>query len=68
MDKNVAIIGASGAIGNAFVEHYSNDQSVKNVYAFSRKRQSYENKKVQSFEYDKNNEVTARRYLCILSN
>ena len=43
MDKNVAIIGASGAIGNAFVEHYSKDQSVKNVYAFSRKhkRKSY---------------------------
>ena len=34
MDRNVAIIGASGAIGNAFVEHYSNDQSIKNVFAF----------------------------------
>ena len=56
MDKNVAIIGASGAIGNAFVEHYSNDQSIKNVYAFSRKRQSYENKKVQSFELDIENQ------------
>ena len=56
MDKNVAIIGASGAIGNAFVEYYSNDQSVKNVYAFSRKKQSYENKKVQSFELDIENQ------------
>jgi dihydrodipicolinate reductase len=50
MDKSVAIIGASGAIGSAFVEYYSNDQSVKNVFAFSRKKQSYENKKVQSFD------------------
>ena len=56
MDKNVAIIGASGAIGNAFVEHYANDQSVKNVYAFSRKKQSYANKKVQSFDLDIENQ------------
>jgi len=56
MDKNVAIIGASGAIGNAFVEHYSKDQSVKNVYAFSRKKQSHENKKVQTFELDIENQ------------
>lgn len=56
MDKNVAIIGASGAIGNAFVEHYSNDQSVKNVYAFSRKHKSYKDKKVHSFELDIENQ------------
>ena len=56
MDKNVAIIGASGAIGNAFVEHYSDDQSVNKVFAFSRKKQSYENKKVQSFELDIENQ------------
>ena len=56
MDKNVAIIGASGAIGNAFLEHYSNDQSVKNVYAFSRKHKSYEDKKVHSFELDIENQ------------
>jgi NAD(P)-dependent dehydrogenase (short-subunit alcohol dehydrogenase family) len=56
MDKNVAIIGASGAIGNAFVEHYSADQSVKNVFAFSRKKQSYENNKVHSFNLDIENQ------------
>ena len=56
MDKNVAIIGASGAIGNAFVEHYSNDQSVKNVFTFSRKKQTYKNQKIQSFELDIENQ------------
>ena len=56
MDRNVAIIGASGAIRNAFVEHYSADQSVKNVFAFSRKKQSYENNKVQSFDLDIENQ------------
>ena len=52
MNKNIAVIGASGAIGNAFIEHYSNDQSVKTVYAFSRKKQSYESEKIKSFELD----------------
>jgi len=52
MNKNIAVIGASGAIGNAFIEHYSNDQSVKNVYAFSREKQSYESEKIKSFELD----------------
>jgi aspartate-semialdehyde dehydrogenase len=37
MDKNVAIIGASGAIGNAFVEHYSDDQSVNKFLHFQEK-------------------------------
>jgi NAD(P)-dependent dehydrogenase (short-subunit alcohol dehydrogenase family) len=60
MEKNVAIIGASGAIGNAFVEHYSNDQSVKNVFAFSRKKHSYENKKIQSFDLDIENQESIR--------
>ena len=60
MDKNVAIIGASGAIGNAFVEHYSNDLSIKNVFAFSRKKQSYENNKIQSFDLDIENQESIR--------
>ena len=60
MDRNVAIIGASGAIGNAFVEHYSNDPSIKNVFAFSRKKQSYENNKIQSFDLDIENQESIR--------
>jgi hypothetical protein len=32
MSKNIAIIGSSGAIGNAFVEHYLKDSSVENIY------------------------------------
>ena len=56
MNKNIAVIGASGAIGNAFVEYYSNDQSVNTVYAFSRNKQSYENKKIQSYELEIENQ------------
>ena len=61
MNKNIAVIGASGAIGNAFVEHYSNDQSVNAVYAFSRSKQSYENKKVQSFDLDIENQESIQK-------
>ena len=56
MSKNVAIIGASGAIGGAFVDHYSKDGSVNTIYAFSRKKQSYENKKIHSFALDIENQ------------
>lgn len=56
MSKNVAIIGASGAIGGAFVDHYSKDGSVNTIYAFSRKKQSYENKKILSFALDIENQ------------
>jgi NAD(P)-dependent dehydrogenase (short-subunit alcohol dehydrogenase family) len=56
MSKNVAIIGASGAIGGAFVDHYSKDGSVNTIYAFSRKKQSYENKKIRSFALDIENQ------------
>ena len=33
---NVAVIGASGAIGKAFVKHFLNDAFVEEIYAFSR--------------------------------
>ena len=56
MSKNVAIIGASGAIGGAFVDHYSKDGSVNTIYAFSRKKQTYENKKIRSFALDIENQ------------
>jgi len=56
MNKNIAVIGASGAIGNAFIEYYSNDQSVNTVYAFSRNKKSYENKKIQSYELEIENQ------------
>ena len=36
--KNVAIIGASGALGKALVENLSKDDDTKNIFAFSRKK------------------------------
>ena len=54
--KNVVVVGATGAIGKAFVEYYSKEESVDNVFAFSRKEISFENKKIKSFDLDIENQ------------
>jgi len=52
MSKNIAIIGSSGAIGNAFVEHYLKDNAVEKIFSFSRNVNSHTSKKVYSFDID----------------
>ena len=52
MSKNIAIIGSSGAIGNAFVEHYLKDNSIQNIFTFSRNAAVHSSNKVSSFEID----------------
>ena len=52
MSKNIAIIGSSGAIGNAFVERYVKDSSVENIFTFSRNATDHVSEKVTSFEID----------------
>jgi len=52
MSKNIAIIGSSGAIGNAFVEHYIKVSSVENIFTFSRSAADHVSEKVTSFEID----------------
>jgi len=36
MNKNVAVIGSSGAIGNAISKILQDDESVKSIYNFSK--------------------------------
>lgn len=60
MDKKIAVIGASGAIGSAFVEYYSKDESVKTVYACSRNKQSYDNNRIKSLELDIENQESIK--------
>ena len=43
---NIAIIGASGAIGSPFVEQFSNQSQVNKIYAFSRSEKAFSSKKV----------------------
>jgi len=52
MSKNIAIIGSSGAIGNAFVEHYLKDNAVEKIFSFSRSVNSHTSKKIYSFDID----------------
>ena len=56
--KNIVIVGATGAIGKAFLEHYVKDELVENVFAFSRKKISFENRKIKSFDLDIENQTS----------
>ena len=48
---NIAIIGANGGIGNAFVQHYIQDKE-NNVFAFSRGEYAYEGANCYLINYD----------------
>jgi len=56
--KNVAVIGSSGAIGKAFIDSYINDDDVENIFSFSRTGLSIEDKKLQSFFIDIEDETS----------
>lgn len=56
--KNIVIVGATGAIGKAFLEYYVKDDLVENVFAFSRKKISFENRKIKSFDLDIENQAS----------
>jgi NAD(P)-dependent dehydrogenase (short-subunit alcohol dehydrogenase family) len=59
--KKVAVIGSSGAIGNAFLEHYIKDESVENIFSFSRSNLSIENNKVIHCLIDVENEASIQK-------
>ena len=54
--RKVAVIGSSGAIGRAFVDHYINDLSVNSIFSFSRSSIGIDNNKVKHFSIDIENE------------
>ena len=58
--KNIVIVGATGAIGKAFVEHYSKDDLVDHVFTFSRKKISSKNTKIKSFNLDIENQASIK--------
>ena len=55
--RNVVVVGASGAIGKAFVDYYSKDESVENVFAFSSKKINFATRKIKSFDLDIENQT-----------
>ena len=54
--RKVAVIGSSGAIGSAFVNHYINDLSINSIFSFSRSSIGIDNNKVKHFLIDIENE------------
>ena len=56
--KNVAIFGASGAIGSAFIDVFSSIDSIENIYAFSRSNASFSSQKVVNTTFDYLDEST----------
>lgn len=53
---NIAVIGASGGIGRAFVQHLQNLDNIESIYAFSRSAQSFTSPKVTTGFLDFENE------------
>ena len=51
-DMNVAVIGASGGIGNQIVEQLARHDSVKTIYALSRSQTSFSSEKVKWLPLD----------------
>ena len=56
--KNVAIFGASGAIGAAFLSNLKEFDSIENIYTFSRSKQIYSHAKISHNLIDYTNEAT----------
>ena len=57
-DCNVAVIGASGGVGQAFVELLADDEKVGGVYAFSRTPTEFDQDKVQGHFLDLTDEAS----------
>ena len=61
MKKNVAVIGSSGAIGNAISKILQNNESIETVYNFSRSTSIKSSKKEKNFFIDIENEDSIKR-------
>lgn len=58
--RNIAIIGATGGIGQAFIEKYCQDASIENIYAFSRQPIPKADK-ITPIEIDITNEISIEK-------
>jgi NAD(P)-dependent dehydrogenase (short-subunit alcohol dehydrogenase family) len=50
--KNIAIIGATGGIGQAFVEHFAASEKIECIYACSRSHHEYNDSRIISIDLD----------------
>ena len=61
MKKIVAVIGSSGAIGNAISNRLLEDDSVETIYKFSRSQKSKDNQKEKNFFIDIEDENSIKK-------
>ena len=61
MKKIVAVIGSSGAIGNALSNRLLEDDSVETIYKFSRSQKSKDNQKEKNFFIDIEDENSIKK-------
>lgn len=59
-NKNVAVIGASGAIGHALVEQLALDQNINRIHAYARRSVAFQSEKVITGIIDFNEEESIR--------
>ena len=52
MGKRIAIIGASGGLGKAFVDEYLLNQDIEKIYAFSRSGTNFDDEKIENLFID----------------
>jgi NAD(P)-dependent dehydrogenase (short-subunit alcohol dehydrogenase family) len=59
---NICIIGSTGAIGNAFLEYYIADNTVTNIYSFSRSKLEIDKaSSIKNFQIDIENEDSIKK-------
>ena len=52
LELNVGVVGASGGLGQAFVEQFASQLHVAKIHTFSRTQIKFENEKVESHQID----------------
>jgi NAD(P)-dependent dehydrogenase (short-subunit alcohol dehydrogenase family) len=68
MQKKIVIIGASGAIGKAFVDLYSKIDTVEDIFSFSKTQLEFSSSKVKSFPIDIEDEVSIKSAAEVIGN
>ena len=67
VDLNVAVIGASGGLGRAFVDHLDAQSNVSVIHAFSRSEVQFGHKKVDSHQMDITSEASIKEAISLVT-
>ncbi len=65
---NIAVVGASGGLGRAFVEHCVAQPNVSSIHAFSRSRTQFKSEKVKKHEIDITSDASIQEAIASVGN